>query len=210
MTLPKPFDYPIGPHTHRHGPAGYEDYESFKDWLRDEFSFRCAYCLFRERWYPSGYRSFSVEHVIPRSADKGGPSERDYGNLLYACSRCNAFRGVEEVLNPIRGSLDKHLEFNPDGSIQGLTDQGRKSIRILKLNDPVYCDHRRRALIILELKRENPDNSTVHDLYVQVFGYPDDLPDLRRLRPPKGNTKPGSEETCYYALRERGELEEVY
>jgi hypothetical protein len=64
--------------------------------------------------------------------------------------------------------------------------------------------------VILELKRENPDNATVHDLFVQVFGYPDDLPDLRRLRPPKGNTKPGSEETCYYALRERGELEEVY
>ena len=36
------------------------------------------------------------------------------------------------------------------------------------------------------------------------------LPDLRKLRPPKGNRKSGSEETCYFALKERGELGEVY
>jgi hypothetical protein len=211
MTLPKPFDYPASVHARRHGPAGYEDYESFKDWLRDEFTFRCVYCLFRERWYPIGYRSFSVEHVIPRSEDRGGPSERDYENLLYACSRCNAFRGVEDVLNSIRGVLDQHLEINEeDGSIRGLTDEGRTTIRILKLNDSTYRDYRRRALVVLELKKEYPDDPRIHDLFLQVFGYPDDLPDLRKLRPPKGNTKSGSEETCYYALKARGELGEVY
>jgi hypothetical protein len=50
----------------------------------------------------------------------------------------------------------------------------------------------------------------MHDLFVRTFAYPDDLPDLRRLKPPLGNAKPLSEESCYYALRERGALGEVY
>jgi HNH endonuclease len=211
MTLPRPFVYPTSRHSRRHGPTGYQNYERFKDWLRDEFRFRCVYCLFRERWYPDGHMSFSVEHVIPRSADRGGSSERDYNNLLYACNRCNSFRGVAGVLNPTRSSLGQHLEVREeDGSIRGRTAEGRKSIRILRLDDPDVRHQRRRFLVELDLKRENPDNPAIHGLFVQTFGYPDDLPDLRRLRPPRGNLKPGSEEDCYYAVRERGELEEIY
>jgi hypothetical protein len=211
MTLPAPFDYPVSARTRRHGPAGYEDHGSFKDWLRDEFTFHRVYCLFRERWYPSGYRSFSVEHVIPRSADKDGPTELDYQNLVYACTRCNAFRVVENVLNPIQTALNNHMEVNgKDGSIIGLTAEGEKTVRILKLNDPILCRHRRRAFVVLEIKTENPDNLAAHDLFIQVLGFPEDLPDLRRLRPPCGNTVPGSEDRCYYALRERGELGQVY
>jgi hypothetical protein len=63
---------------------------------------------------------------------------------------------------------------------------------------------------LLNLKRRSPTDPAIHSLFMRVFGYPDDLPDLRRLRPPLGNTKPGSAEGCYYALRERGGLEEVY
>jgi HNH endonuclease len=211
MTLPSPFAYSESEHSRRHGPIGYEDYQSFKDWLRDEFQFRCIYCLFRERWYPSGYRSFSVEHVIPRSADRGGASELDYQNLAYACNRCNAFRVAENVLNPLQSPLNRHMEVNDeDGSIRGLTPDGEKTIRILKLNDPIFCDYRRRAFLVLQIMRENPDNLAAKEMFGQVFGYPDDLPDLRRLRPPKGNAKSGSAESCYYALRERGELGEVY
>src|SRR5262245_38863496 len=44
------FDYPTQPHTRRHGPQGYTDVDSYRPWLRDEFSFRCVYCLFREQW----------------------------------------------------------------------------------------------------------------------------------------------------------------
>jgi hypothetical protein len=92
----------------------------------------------------------------------------------------------------------------------GRTDEGKNSIEILGLNDPAICNHRRRAFLVLDLKRENPDNPTVHDLFLQTFGYPDDIPDLRRLRPPQGNTRAGSEEDCYYARRERGELDEDF
>jgi hypothetical protein len=121
--------------------------------------------------------SFSIDHVRPRSTDPGGSSERDYSNLVYACNRCNSLRGVAAVLNPTRWPLAEHLKFRPeDGSIAGQTDEGRTTIRILRLNDPALCDHRRRVMVVLDLKRENPDNPAIHSLFVQTFSYPDDLP----------------------------------
>jgi len=69
MTRPLPFAYPTVPHQRRRGPSGYKNYQDFKPWLRDEFTFRCVYCLEREMWYPSRAAAFSVEHIEPRSAD---------------------------------------------------------------------------------------------------------------------------------------------
>jgi hypothetical protein len=48
------FIYPHHPHVRRHSPRGYRDYRSYKPWLRDEFDFRCVYCLWRERWCADG------------------------------------------------------------------------------------------------------------------------------------------------------------
>lgn len=81
-----PFSYPTTAHERRHGPKGYKNFSSFKPWLRDEFVFRCVYCLNRERWYPDGSASFSVDHLYP----KGEMPERenDYTNLVYSCHRC--------------------------------------------------------------------------------------------------------------------------
>src|SRR5947209_15212441 len=62
-----PFDYPDVATDRKHGPAGYNDYQAYKPWLRDEFKFRCVYCLVRERWFPSGAASFGVDHFIPKS-----------------------------------------------------------------------------------------------------------------------------------------------
>jgi len=80
------FEYPTSPHARRHGPAGYKDYSSYRDWLRDEFTFRCVYCLHRELWNSRG-GTFHVEHFMPASVDPDG--ECEYPNLLYACATCN-------------------------------------------------------------------------------------------------------------------------
>jgi hypothetical protein len=42
------------------------------------------------------------------------------------------------------------------------------------------------------------------------MGFPDDLPDLRRLRPPAGNARPEGLEDSFFAKRRRGELPETY
>lgn len=51
-----PFRFAAAPHVRKHGPGGYEMYQSYKDWLRDEFTFRCVYCLEREHGIPTGMR----------------------------------------------------------------------------------------------------------------------------------------------------------
>jgi hypothetical protein len=61
---PVPFAYPDSKHDRQHGPRGYIDYRSYKPWLRDEFMFRCVFCLRRERWL-DGHISFGVEHLKP-------------------------------------------------------------------------------------------------------------------------------------------------
>jgi len=60
------FTYPRRPPGRRHGPRGYRAYQSYKPWLRDEFRFRCVYCLWRERWGADGDQMFSVDHLWPR------------------------------------------------------------------------------------------------------------------------------------------------
>ncbi|MCY2988962.1 MAG: hypothetical protein NTY19_13985 [Planctomycetota bacterium] len=42
------------------------------------------------------------------------------------------------------------------------------------------------------------------------MGFPEDLPDLSRLRPPEGNSRLDGVEQSYFAQRQRGELPETY
>jgi hypothetical protein len=43
-----------------------------------------------------------------------------------------------------------------------------------------------------------------------MLGFPNDLPDLRALRPPGGNARPDGVENCCYERRLRNELPAVY
>src|SRR6478672_6755586 len=79
--------YPTG-YQRKHGPRGYQSYSDYKPWLRDEFVFRCVYCLEREQWYPNRADAFSVDHIVPQS--KSTTRICDYSNLVYACLRCNS------------------------------------------------------------------------------------------------------------------------
>jgi hypothetical protein len=67
MNPPDPLAYPNAPHVRKHGPKGYNPYKSYDQWLRDEFTFRCVYCLEREIWYPNRGAAFAVEHVLSKS-----------------------------------------------------------------------------------------------------------------------------------------------
>jgi hypothetical protein len=207
--LPEPFAYPQEPHRRRHGPAGYEDYGHYKPWLRDEFTFRCAYCLERETWYPSRAASFSADHFIPVVLDPD--REWDYGNLVYACTRCNSAKSaLIPLLDPTVSAFGAHVQVAADGAIAALTPQGQQLIDLFHLDKPPAREVREEYLLLLRAKKEHPDNPTIHALFLRKFGYPTDLPDLRKLRPPGGNAKKSSEDTCCQARRERGELPEYY
>ena len=90
------FQYSAEPLRRRHSPRGYANYKSYKPWLRDEFGFRCVYCLCRERWEPNGQDVFSVEHFHPQATSP--ELVTDYDNLIYTCLACNAYRRDEPLL----------------------------------------------------------------------------------------------------------------
>jgi hypothetical protein len=200
--------------------------------LRDDFAFRCVYCLFRERWYPNGQDAFSVEHVIPQVVAPGRVC--DYENLVYACVRCNSRKLANLLLDPCSTAYGIHLRMRDDGTIEGLTPHGTRLIDILLLDDEAVNQWRQRTMrLIKRLKRVlrpswwrravnwsrrrlgmsvppltvPPD---VMDELKEWFGFPDDLPDLfdRRLR--GGNSRPGGLALSYLSLRQQGQLPSLY
>jgi hypothetical protein len=208
MTVTSRFAYPLSAHTRRYAPAGYNDYQSYKPWLRDEFTFRCVYCLERERWYPNRADAFSVDHVIPqRSAPK---RVCDYKNMVYACVRCNSNKRDVRLLDPTKICLSECLSIDNDGTIRALNPGGKDLIDLLHLNDSPVIDTRKKYLKIAKLKLARPSDPEVHDLFLDAFGYPDDLPDLAALRPPDGNRSKSKNAMSHYQLQELNKLGEVY
>ena len=203
-----PLRYAETAHQRRHGPQGYLDYRHYKPWLRDEFQFRCVYCLCRERWFPDGDDSFSIDHLRPQSAapESGG----EYGNLVYACWRCNsAKQDTPPPLDPDRDTFANHVELCKDGTVRGLTPQGEALIRACRLNRPKLAEFRRGLFALHDLLKNHRDAAAI-ELLRKYFGYPDNLPRLASLRPPGGNLRPEGIHQSYYELRQRGELPGFY
>ena len=192
----------------RHDPTGYANYPSFKPWLRDEFYFRCVYCLCRERWEANGHHGFSADHIQPRAIRPELAS--DYDNLLYACVTCNSARQDNQLpVEPSRESLNKHLQMTCDGSIEPLTDQGAQLIEICQLNRAALVGFRRRLQAAISTLV--PMNSIEAEaILLDIVAFPDDLPNLAALRPPGGNRRPRGVRLCCHEQRERGELAAFY
>ena len=201
------FGYPAGPHVRRHGPRGYTDYTSFKPWLRDEFAFRCVYCLHRERWEKDGAAIFSIDHVIAQALD---PSRVcDYDNLVYACLACNSSKRDQRLPSPCVDNFAALLRIRADGVAEGLCDKGRRLVEELDLNRGGTLEFRRRLLDLLA-RLASVLSVQEAELLRAWFGYPDDLPDLVALRPPEGNIRPAGIARSYLQMRMRRELPVVY
>src|ERR1043165_9000418 len=112
--MPEPFDYPTTMHVRRHGPAGWP-YLRYRPWLRDEFIFRCVFCLRRERWLGTRRGTFHIDHCIPQ---KSHLDLRDvYDNLLYTCGSCNQLKQHYMVADPCQVAFADCLEVHSDGTI---------------------------------------------------------------------------------------------
>jgi hypothetical protein len=196
------FEYPSSPHDRRHGPVGYTDYSSYRDWLRDEFIFRCVYCLHREQWDNRG-ATFHVEHFVPGAVDPD--RECEYTNLLLACPQCNeAKQAVVGLPNPCRVAFNDCLRIMDDGHIRALNPDGEMLKLVLRLDTEKNVSRRFRWMRTIEQLR-----ATNADLYCEFMGFPEDLPDLRTKRV-QTNTRPDGALNCFFALRERGELPATY
>lgn len=192
----------------KHSPDGYESYKSFKHWIRDEFWFRCIYCLSRETWYPNGHRAFSIDHVVPKSVTPA--LELSYENLVYSCLWCNSAKNDAGLRDPVNEPLGIHLEILESGEVNPRTEYGETIMHMLLLNEPERVKSRRRGLLLSELFNEEPENERIREKYYSWFGFPSSIPDLELLRPPHGNQNEGSEFQSAFARNRRGELDLVY
>jgi hypothetical protein len=195
------FDYPESRTERVHGPAGYSAYESFRPWLRDEFTFRCVYCLKSETWgQVTG--EFELDHFQPQSLVPD--RSLDYFNLVYACRRCNFVKLDQSVDDPLVVFSSDSIVVLPDGVIASDQPQTKRLIQQLDLNSPKLKRWRVMWMRIVNLAKERDAN-----LYDQLAGFPEDLPNLGRLRP-RSNSRPEGLEVSWFAQRQRGQLPETY
>lgn len=195
------FEFPETRSERSHGPAGYSNYESFRPWLRDEFTFRCVYCLKRETWgQVTG--EFELDHFEPQSL---APERTlDYFNLVYACRRCNSVKSGQPIDDPFTILSSDVVAVLPDGVLSCDSLDGDRLIRQIDLNSPALRRWRVMWMRIVGLAKKCDA-----DLYQQLTGFPQNLPDLERLRPPI-NSRPEGIEISWYAKEQRGQLPDHY
>lgn len=203
MNLPAPFAYPSKPHVRRHGPTGYSKYGQYRNWLRDEFAFRCVYCLRRETWLMLR-RDHELDHFLPKSAHRD--VERDYDNLVYACSECNGTKSAKYLPSPESVAYGDCLRVDKDGVIHALDQRGVGAavIEALRLDAPEYTRLRRQVIETVAGLRSRP---RVLKLWL---GYPDDLPNLSAEKTPKHNKRPKGIHDSHYERKRRDELPDYY
>lgn len=196
----KAYDYPRHPHQRKHGPGGYADYEPYRDWLRDEFLFRCVVCLERKQWIGVTGK-FHIDHNRPQSVYPEG--RLNYDNLVYLCARCNLLKNKAFVPDVHSITLHDCLVVSSDGTIVPLNADGKMLVDVFRLDSKEATDHRAKVLNLLRCFERCGQSLQ------EWLGFPDDLPDLRKKQPPSNN-RPHGVEQCCCALRERGELPSLY
>jgi hypothetical protein len=70
-------------------------------------------------------------------------------------------------------------------------------------------EFRRGVFRILQILRSS-DDPRRRDLLARFFGFPANLPRLRSLRPPEGNSRQPGIAQSWYELASRGQLPDVY
>jgi hypothetical protein len=98
----QPWRIPI---TRRHTPRaarGKSGFQSYRQCLRWEFGFSCAFCLLHEMdlFTPGveGTGLTGIEHFEPKSLNEAGRNQ--YENLFYCCRFCNSAHGSLPVADP--------------------------------------------------------------------------------------------------------------
>ncbi|HVA51467.1 MAG TPA: HNH endonuclease signature motif containing protein [Pirellulales bacterium] len=203
MTQPSVFDYPTSPHARRHGPQGYADLGSYRNWLRDDFCFRCVFCLQREQWQRR-CAMFHIDHFVPRQIEPN--RVLDYDNLLYVCASCNSIKGDLAVPDPCQVAYGDCVRVLSDGRIEALNQTGDLLIGLLSLDDGDAVRYRKLVIDTLDVLRHSANSAT----YLEWVRFPDDLPDLSLKQPPGGNNRPKGVEQSWFAKRRRGELPASY
>jgi hypothetical protein len=97
-----------------------------------------------------GTIAFHVDHIIPV---KHGGSD-DMNNLCLACFKCNAHKGhdlvgidpeteeMTRLYHPRNQVWEEHFSIQATLRIEGITPQGRATVRVLQMNDTDRVENR--------------------------------------------------------------------
>jgi hypothetical protein len=147
--------------------------------------------------------TFDIDHFLPAALHP--ENVLDYDNLVYGCATCNALKSSHLLPNPEQTLVEGDVHVHEDGTIVGHTRSARRIIRVLGLDSPEYLHFRALWIGIIALaSKYDPE------LYHKLMGFPADLPNLARLRPPKGNTRPDGVEQAWHMREQAGILPETY
>lgn len=126
--------------------------------MRERFSFSCGYCGVSETEVGG---ELTVDHFNPISA--GGND--DDSNLIYACVRCNQYKGAlqpeytnrdlqQRLLHPLIDDLSVHLRVHSDlYLLEAITEAGKFQIRALQLNRPQLIALREKRALMKMLEQ---------------------------------------------------------
>ena len=199
------FVYPATPHTRKHGPRGYTTYEPYRDWLRDEFSYRCVFSLVRETW-DAWSVTFDIDHREPRASRPDLTCE--YDNLLYVTHRLNLVRGKRPIPDPCKFALGSCLKIHTRGDrigfVEPLDELGEEMEWVFNLNSGRAVEYRARMLEILRTLAVSDEKR-----FRLMIGYPSDLTDLHKKQNRENTRVDGLKQSAHF-LRKSGLLPDWY
>lgn len=143
--------------------------EETRQKVRERANFSCEYCGISET--DSG-SELTVDHFQPIS--KGGSDEEI--NLVYCCFRCNIYKGDYwnelpnriRLWNPRNNKIDKHFWLSETGRLIALTEVGKFSIELLRLNRQPLTEKRRRNYQQIEEKQMLEQSQITIELLIRL------------------------------------------
>lgn len=150
-------------------------YDTYREHLRSDFAWSCAYCSRGETEVQA--TSFEIDHYQPRAA--GGTDV--YSNLYWVCARCNSYKrdfvpkeppSSERLVRLDHEHPNTHIQATIDSQeVRGITDVGCLHINLLYLN----AEHHRR---VRRVRRQHyrAAQLVVHGLRVLTRVRTDQLP----------------------------------
>ena len=123
-----------------------------RETIRETAGNCCEYCRVAQA---DRLSRFQIDHIIP--IKHGGRDDTD--NLCLACLKCNGYKGpnvaaldpatgeATKLYNPRQQIWDDHFRIDSDGTLTGLSPEGRATIMVLRINDESRIKQRRTAML---------------------------------------------------------------
>jgi hypothetical protein len=142
----------------RPDPPAESNYKRYKQALREDFQYRCAYCILHEGDpYGAGFHNFQIDHFRPRN--KIPELINTYSNLYYACRWCNGAKADKWPLDDeqtlgfvfvdpcVEDLFTTHADLNSStGKLEPRTNAGDFTITEIRLNRRMFNDLRKKRV----------------------------------------------------------------